>query len=341
MESQPVAGPGVEAGRDGRVGRLRLTRDRALNALDLPMVRFIHDQLSRWAGDPAVDAVVVEGEGRAFCAGGDVRLVRDLVLSGAPAAAEQFFAAEYALNAAIGHFPKPYVSLIDGICMGGGLGISVHGSDRIVTEAALFAMPETAIGLTPDIGASFFLPRLRGFLGTYLGLTGQRLQGADAVHAGLATAFVPQARIQALSAALAQKGQDAIRHFAAPLPPFSLAPHLAAIDECFGADSVADIEARLEALGTDWARETLGILRRMSPSSLAWTLASLRAGLHRDLDACLAAELRLVRGIIRLPDFAEGIRAMLVDKDRRPVWNPGRIEDVDPRMIADLVHPPD
>jgi enoyl-CoA hydratase len=332
--AETIGGPGIEARRDGRVGRLKLMRARALNALDLPMIRFMRIWLDRWAMDPAVAAVVVEGEGRAFCAGGDVRAVREQVLAGEDDAADAFFAEEYALNGVIGHFPKPYVALIDGICLGGGLGISVHGSDRVVTEAAMLAMPETGIGLTPDIGASFFLPRLHGFLGTYLGLTGARLTGADAVHAGLATAFVPQAEIGALSAALAEEGSAAIARFAAPLPPFSLAPHLSAIAACFGADSLAGIEARLEAEGNDWAQETLGILHRMSPSALCWTLASLRGGASRDLDACLAAELALVRRIIRLPDFAEGVRAMVVDKDRAPRWQPGRLEDVDPRMIA-------
>jgi enoyl-CoA hydratase len=337
MTATTITGPGIEARRDGRIGRLRLMRPRALNALDLPMIRFMREWLDRWAADPAVEAVVVEGEGRAFCAGGDVRAVREQVLAGAHDAAEEFFAEEYALNGAIGHFPKPYVALIDGICMGGGLGISVHGSDRVVTEAAMLAMPETGIGLTPDIGASFFLPRLPNFLGTYLGLTGARLSGGDAVHAGLATAFVPQAAVGALSAALAAEGRAAIARFVAPPPPFSLAPQLGTIAACFGADSLAEIEARLEAEGSDWSAETLGVLRRMSPSALCWTLASLRAGASRDLDACLAAERALVRHIIRLPDFAEGVRAMVVDKDRRPRWQPGRLEEVDPRAIAALM----
>lgn len=337
--SETTIGPGIAARRDGRIGRLTLQRPGALNALDLPMIRFMRSWLDRWARDPAVAAVVVEGEGRAFCAGGDVRAVRAQVLAGEDAAADAFFAEEYALNGAIGHFPKPYIALIDGICMGGGLGISVHGSDRVVTEAAMLAMPETGIGLTPDIGASFFLPRLTGFLGTYLGLTGTRLTGADAVQAGLATAFVPQAALGALAAALAEEGRDAIARFAVPPPPFSLAPHSAAIARCFSADSLPEIAARLEAEGSDWARETLASLRRLSPSALCWTLASLRAGASRDLDACLAAELALVRRIIRLPDFTEGVRAMVVDKDRAPRWLPRRIEEVDPRLIAALMAP--
>ena len=340
MDGDPSAatpGPGVLASRDGRVGRLKIDRQKALNALDLPMIRFIQRTLDLWREDDAVEAVVVEAEGRAFCAGGDIRAVRAQVLAGDYAAAEQFFAEEYALNGAIARYPKPYVSLINGICMGGGLGISVHGTHRIVTEAAVMAMPETAIGLAPDIGASFFLPRLPGLLGTYLGLCGYRLQGPDIVHAGLGTAFVPSARLPALSAALAQEGPDAIARFKAPPPPFRMQPEIGAIDRCFGADSMVEIVTRLEAEATPWSQSVLAILRSMSPSSLCWSLASLRAGAQRSLEACLAAEFALVTRIIRYPDFAEGVRAMVVDKDRAPRWQPARIEDVDPDFIATLV----
>jgi enoyl-CoA hydratase len=321
--------PGVSAARDRRIGRLTLDRPKALNALDLPMIRFMQQTLDRWREDDAVEAVVVEGEGRAFCAGGDIRAVREQVLAGDHEAAERFFAEEYALNGMIARYPKPSISLISGICMGGGLGISVHGTHRIVTEAAVMAMPETAIGLTPDIGASFFLPRLPGFLGTYLGLSGHRLDGPDIVHAGLGTTFVPAARLPALSAALAEEGPDAIPRFAAALPLYTLQPDLAAIDRCFSADSLTEILARLEAEATPWSQSVLAGLSSMSPSSLYWSLASLRAGVEQSLEACLARELALVTRIIRLPDFAEGVRAMVVDKDRAPRWQPARIEDVD------------
>jgi enoyl-CoA hydratase len=335
--TDPTAGPGIHAVRDNRIGRLKLDRPKVLNALDLPMIRFMRQTLDLWRDDPAIDAVVVESEGRAFCAGGDVRTVRAQMLAGQEAEARRFFTEEYALNAAIAYYPKSYISLIGGICMGGGLGISVHGSDRVVTEAAVLAMPETAIALAPDIGASFFLPRLAGSLGTYLALCGARLVGADAVHAGLATAFVPALRLSALSAALAEEGPAAIKRFAEPLPPYSRRSDLEAIARCFSGDSVPEICARLEALGTPWAEQTLSVLRMMSPSALCWSLASIRAGAHRSLDECLAAELALVTRIIRLPDFAEGVRAMVVDKDRKPAWRPARIEDVDPRLIASLV----
>ncbi len=335
--ASPSAGPGIHALRDGRIGRLKLDRQKALNALDLPMIRFIRQTLDDWRADAGIEAVVVESEGRAFCAGGDIRAVRAHVLADAYAEAERFFVEEYALNGAIAGYPKPYISLIGGICMGGGLGISVHGTQRVVTEAAVMAMPETAIGLAPDIGASYFLPRLPGFLGTYMALCGQRLQGADCVHAGLATAFVPAAELPALSTALAEEGPSAVARFTAPLPAYSLAPHLAAIDRCFSGESLPGIVAALEAEGTGWAAETLAVLRTMSPSSLCWRLGLIRAGARHSLETCLAAELSLVTRIIRLPDFAEGVRAMVVDKDRAPRWQPARIEDVDPRLIADLL----
>ncbi|MBW4021683.1 MAG: enoyl-CoA hydratase/isomerase family protein [Proteobacteria bacterium] len=331
------AAAGVHVLRDGCVGRLKLDRQKALNALDLPMIRVLRGALEDWRDDDAITAVVIEGEGRAFCAGGDIRAVRSHVLAGDHAEAERFFAEEYALNAVIARYPKPYVSLIGGLCMGGGLGISAHGSDRVVTEAAIMAMPETAIGLAPDIGATYFLPRLPGFLGTYMGLCGYRLQGADAVHAALATAFVPAARLPALSAALASEGSAAVARFTGPLPPYTLVPDLAAIDRCFCADSMPEIVARLEAEATPWSEAVLKVLRTMSPSSLCWSLAAIRSGAHRTLEECLAAELALVTRIIRMPDFAEGVRAMVVDKDRAPRWQPPRIEDVDPRLIADLL----
>ena len=185
----------VIARRDGRVGRIVLNRPQALNALDLAMIRACTRALEQWRDDPHVHGVVIEGAGdRAFCAGGDVRALRQYELDGEHHKAETFFREEYVLNLMIATYPKPYIALIDGICMGGGIGLSVHAPYRVATERAAFAMPETAIGFFPDIGATFFLPRLPGRLGTYLGLTGARMQGADAVHAGLATHFASQAR---------------------------------------------------------------------------------------------------------------------------------------------------
>ncbi|HEY7581564.1 MAG TPA: enoyl-CoA hydratase/isomerase family protein [Acetobacteraceae bacterium] len=327
----------VIARRDGRVGRIVLNRPQALNALDLGMIRACTRALLAWREDPHVHAAVIEGAGdRAFCAGGDIRALRQYTLDGEPHKAETFFREEYELNLMIATYPKPYIALIDGICMGGGIGVSVHAPYRVATEHAAFAMPETAIGFFPDIGATFFLPRLPGQLGTYLGLTGARMQGADAVHAGLATQFTPRAHLPGLSHALAADGPGALGPHAAPLPEFSLAAKRAAIDRCFGSDTMADIVQRLQALNDDWAAKTLGTLRSVSPSALCWTLEALRRGADMTLPQCQAAELALTRTTMRHPDFSEGVRAMVVDKDRNPHWRPADIEAVDAGAIATL-----
>jgi enoyl-CoA hydratase len=325
----------VIARRDGRVGRIVLNRPQTLNALDLPMIRACAGALEMWRNDPHVHAVVIEGAGdRAFCAGGDVRALRRYELDGEHHKAETFFREEYQLNLTIATYPKPYIALIDGICMGGGIGVSVHAPYRVATERAAFAMPETAIGFFPDIGATYLLPRLPGQLGAYLGLTGLRMQGADAVHAGLATHFVPRTDLPALSRALAEDGPAALGIHAGPLAAFSLAAQRAAIDHCFGADSMAENVDRLEVIGDAWATQTLAALRTVSPSALCWTLEALRRGANLTLPQCQAAELALTRTTMRHPDFAEGVRAMVVDKDRKPNWQPSRIEDVDPAVIA-------
>jgi len=330
--------PSVVARKQGRIGHILLNRPKALNALDLGMIRAVMVALAAWRDDAAVHAVVIEGAGeRAFCAGADIRAIRSHALAGEADAVERFFAEEYALDGTIAEYPKPCVSLIDGICMGGGIGISVHGAVRVATEAGLFAMPETAIALFPDVGATYALPRLPGWLGTYLALTGARLAGADAVHAGLATHFVPRSALPALRAAVQADGVAAVAVHAVSLPPFSLAPHRAAIDRCFGAPSVPEILARLEAEGTDWACDTLAALRSLSPSSVMWSFAAVRRGAGLSLRAALRAELALTRQVTRHPDFAEGVRAVLVDKDRQPRWTPARIEDVDPEAIAAML----
>jgi enoyl-CoA hydratase/carnithine racemase len=325
----------VIASRDGRVGRILLNRPRALNALDLDMIRVFTAALVEWRDDPHVHAVLIQGAGdRAFCAGGDIRALRDAQVSGNRPAADAFFREEYDLNLLIASYPKPYISLIDGICMGGGIGVSVHAPYRIATEHAMFAMPETAIGFFPDIGATFFLPRLPGRLGAYLGLTGLRTTGADAVHAGFATHYVTRAHLPALSAALAEIGPAAMARFAEPLPPFSLADHLPAIDACFSAPTVPEIVARLEAGGGAWTGPALAALRSVSPTALAFTLEALRRGADMTLPQALEAEFNLTRTTMAYPDFAEGVRAMVVDKDRKPKWQPASIEDVDPALIA-------
>ncbi len=321
--------------REGRAGRILLNRPRVLNTLTLDMVRTFTRALDDFSDDPAVHAVVIEGAGdRAFCAGGDIRALREGQLSGDRTDVEAFFREEYALNLMISAYPKPYVALIDGICMGGGIGVSVHGPYRVATEHAMFAMPETAIGFFPDIGGTFFLPRLPGQLGVYLGLTGLRTTGADAVHAGFATHFVSRANLPALSAALAEIGVAALARFAEPLPPFSIAGDVAAIDRCFSADTIPEITGCLAAEPGDWAAAALKAMRTVSPSALSFTLEAFRRGARMTLKQTLDAEFLLTRTTMAWPDFAEGVRAMVVDKDRQPKWQPARIEDVNPAVIA-------
>ena len=326
----------VVATRQGRIGRIILNRPRALNALDPDMLEALGAALDAWRDEPDVHAVVVEGAGgRAFCAGGDIRAMREKVLAGDRDAVERFFATEYALNLAIATYPKPYVAFVDGICMGGGIGVSIHGAYRVASEGAMFAMPETAIGFFPDVGATYFLPRLRGSVGVWMGLTGARLGGADAAWAGVATHYVPSARLASLADEIAEDGVAVLASAAEPAAT-ALSDQLAAINRCFGGGSIADILRRLEAEDTDWAREQIATLHRMSPNSLLWTFESIRRGAALTLPDCLAMELALTRGVTQHPDFREGVRAMVVDKDRTPRWSPSRIEDVDPASIAAL-----
>ncbi len=323
----------VQAWRDGRIGRIMLNRPKALNALDVGMIRAMASALGQWRDDPEVHAVVVEGAGgRAFCAGGDIRAVRAASLEGRHDDIAMFFQEEYALNQAIADYPKPYIALIDGICMGGGIGVSVHGAARVTTGAAMFAMPETAIALFPDIGATFILPRLRGQAGMYMALTGARLHGADAAFVGLATHFTDRETIAALPDALARHGAAALAQVSRTFDP-PIAAHMDAIDRCFSGSSVAEIIERLSATDTDWSRETLATLRSVSPSAVEWTFRIVRAGAARTLPQSLAAELALTRHATRHPDFLEGVRAMVIDKDRQPRWSPASLEAVDPAEI--------
>ena len=317
------------------VANLRLNRPGALNALDPAMITGIARHLESWRSDPAVSMVLVEGEGgRAFCAGGDVRAARRMLLDGDAAGVNAFLAEEYRMNGAIAALPKPWVSLIDGVCMGGGIGVSVHGSHRVATEAAVFAMPETTIGLFPDVGTSFVLSRMPGALGVWLGLTGARLQGEAAVEAGFATHFIARQDLPALRGALLAGDAGAIDRMARRAGPGALAALRPAIDRCFGAGSVAAILAALRAENSDWAREQLSVLDRVSPTSLLVTHEMLRRARDLDLPACLAMDTALARGMTAHPDFAEGVRALLVDKDNAPRWTPPTLAEAEAVGVA-------
>ncbi len=327
----------------GRAGFITLNRPKALNALTLPMIEAMDARLAVWATDPAVDAVVVRGAGeRAFCAGGDVRAIWQAGKDG-DSLTRDFFRAEYRLNRRIKVFAKPYVAVLDGITMGGGVGVSVHGSHRVATERTLFAMPETRIGLFPDVGASHFLPRLAGKLGLYLGLTGARLKAADALYAGVATHYVDSARLPELEEALAAKGADvgaALAGVTSDPGPAPLVRHRAAIDGCFVGVTVEGIIAALEDAGGDWAATTLEALRAASPTSLKITAEELRRGARLEFDACMSMEFRLSQACLARHDSYEGIRAAVIDKDNAPSWQPAALADVGAEMVAAHFAPP-
>ncbi len=331
--------PNLIMAREGAAGTLLMNRVKALNALTLEMIRDFQRALDIWKADAAVRLVVLEGAGgRAFCAGGDVRAVREAALAGDRAPVAAFFTEEYAVNEGIANFGKPWVSLIDGVCMGGGIGLAVHNSPQVVTENALLAMPETAIALFPDVGTSHVLPRLPGAIGNWLALTGARLRGADAVHAGLATHFVPTARLAALRAALVESGDVAVlSQFAEAPPPASFAAHRALIDHAFGQPSVLGMIAALQADGGEWAMQQVATLRKMSPTSLCVSLELLRRGAGMSLRQCLDEELVLTGSVVHgHPDFCEGVRSVLVDKGSVANWQPATLEEIDPAAITGM-----
>src|SRR5947209_16128320 len=338
-------------GRKGGLAILTINRPQALNALTLDNYRRIDPALRDWAADPSVHAVAVRGAGdRAFCAGGDVRAVYEAGrgISGAPDLPAIFFREEYELIRRIHDFPKPYLAIIDGITMGGGVGISVNGGYRIAAEPTLLAMPETGIGLFPDVGATRFLNRCPGNVGLYLGLTGARVNAADALYCGFATHAVKRDSIEALLDELSHEPisvADCLRRFALDPGPAPLAVLQPAIDRCFARDSV---EAILDALAAgsadggadaEWAEETRAGLLTKSPTSLKITLRQLTLGRDGDLDAALALEYRLTQHVMAGHDFYEGVRAMLVDRDQHPRWDPPTLAGVDEAMVDSYFAP--
>ncbi len=329
--------------RRGSLALITLNRPKALNALTLDMMRALDPRLDEWEADPHVQAVVIRGAGeRAFCAGGDVRALYDSRAAGDRAYRAEFYREEYAQNRRIFRFQKPYIALIDGITMGGGVGLSVHGSHRVATERTLFAMPETGIGLFPDVGAGYFLPRLPGKLGMFLGLTGTRLRGADCLYARIATHYAPGAKLAALVDALASADLGAgraavdrvLQRFAADPGPAPLAAHRAAIDRCFAGDSVQAIIAALEAEGTPWAEQMLKVIATKSPTSLKLTFRQLREGGRLEFEEVMMMEYRLCQYCMDGHDFFEGVRAVVVEKDNAPQWDPPTLAGVAAAEIA-------
>jgi enoyl-CoA hydratase len=346
----------VGASVHGAVGILTLDRPKALNALSEPMCAAIDRTLAVWARDDTVAAVVIRSAvDRAFCAGGDVRASYEDGLrwrrgEGDGALGREIFRTEYRMNRRLKTFPKPYVALIDGITMGGGVGISIHGSHRVATERTLWAMPETGIGFFPDVGMTYALPRLAGEIGTYLGLTGARLKAGDLAALGIATHVIPADTIPACLDALVSSielgnapaaiERSLARFGRAAAEPSEIKPDRALIDRCFAYDRVEQIIAALSGSDDPFAGKTLAALSKLSPTSLKLTLKALRSGAGMKFDECMVMEYRMSQAVLTGRDFYEGIRAQLVDKDRSPKWYPAALDAVDDSAIDALFLPP-
>lgn len=319
----------------GVAGFVRLNRPKALNALTTNMVDILAEQLALWAKDDDVHhTVVTSNSEKAFCAGGDVRAVYEAEKAG-DTAVEKFFFDEYHLNYQIKTYPKPYISLIDGICMGGGAGISVHGSHRVGTEKTLFAMPETAIGLIPDVGATYFLARMPHHIGTYCAMSSGRLTQGDALKTGLLTHTTSHEQIEDLALAL-ETSEDidaTLARFHSEPGAAPIMEHVELIEEIFSAASPLEVTERLKASSDEFAKDTLKGLLQKSPTSVSLTHEQMRRGVDLDFAECLRMEYRMVHTILRRTDFYEGVRAVLVDKDHDPKWSPETLEKIDPAVI--------
>jgi enoyl-CoA hydratase len=318
----------------GALRRLTLNRPKALNALTLDMAATMTAYLRAWADDASAGAVLIDGAGeRGLCAGGDLRALYDAAKAEESLPAK-FWATEYHLDVLIARYPKPVVAVMDGVVMGGGVGVSAHAAHRVVTERSSIAMPEVSIGYFPDVGASFVLARSPGHVGTHLGLTGSRIGAADAIYCGLADIAVPAASLAELPSRLAgcRTAQDvpaALKEVSALPAPGKLPTARPWIDDCYSAENVEEILARLRASKADDARSTLATLEKMSPTSLKITLRNIRSAVSfRKVEESFQQDYRISLACIAEHDFIEGIRATIVDKDRNPVWRPAKLEDV-------------
>ncbi len=335
--------PSVIVRREGRAGRITLNRPRALNALAYEMVAPMVDALRGWADDPKVELVILDGAGeRGLCAGGDVVSLYNSKKEGTDLA-RRFWADEYVLNALIGSYAKPFVAIQDGIVMGGGIGLSGHASHRIVTERSMLAMPETAIGLIPDVGGTWLLAHAPGQIGVFLGLTGHRMNSGDALYAGIADTCVASGALPELIDVLANTDEPvsvAIAQRATAPSPSSLADHRAMIDRVFSLPTVEQIRAGLADDGGEWAAKVAKSIAPFSPLAMKATLAAIRrAKALGSLERALEIEYRLCVRLFDRGEFTEGIRALLIDKDRKPAWNPPRLEDVEDDLVESLFGP--
>ncbi len=331
---------------EGRAGRITMNRPKALNALTLGMVRQIWTALKTWEKDAAVHLILLDGTGdRALCAGGDVRSLYDSRVEGSETA-RTFWREEYRLDALIHRYPKPFVAIQHGVVMGGGIGISAHAHYRVVTERSLLAMPETGIGLIPDVGGTWLLARAPGELGPYLGLTGTRMSGSDAIQMGFAGTFVPASALPALKDRLCETDGDPVdvifeglaEEFPVPQSPLmDLKPE---IDRAFAGETVEAIHAALLASTQDWAKAARAELTQKSPLALKTALHAIRQARRlATLEDAMKVEFRLCTRLFESGEFIEGVRALIVDKDRTPAWKPARIEDVEMAEVYALFVP--
>ncbi len=326
--------------RRGRLGVITMNRPKALNALTHEMSLAIDRVLKDWAADPKVATVAIAGEGeRAFCAGGDIRALHQSGPKGQ--LTRDFYWNEYRMNRRIFRFPKPYVALMDGITMGGGVGVGVPARYRVVTEKTLLAMPETGIGLFPDVGASYYLSHMPGQLGIYLGLTGARVRAADILYSGLGTHFMPSAKLPDFLTALEGAAPDELLgRLAEPCPEQApLTQHRLVIDRCFAGSTVEEIMQALAREGGAWADQVLASLQQKSPMSLKVTLRELREASRLTFEQCMVMEYRLVQRFMADPDFFEGVRALIIDKDNKPSWHPATLAEVTPAMVDAYFEP--
>ena len=329
--------------RESAAGVIRLNRPKAINAMTLEMSEGIDAALDRFETDPAISVIILEGSGeRGLCAGGDIRGLWESSREGGDLGA-RFWRQEYIMNARIAKYPKPYVAFMDGLVMGGGVGLSGHASHRVVTDRTKLAMPEVGLGFFPDVGGTWLLSRSPGEIGTYFGLTGQTMNGPDAIHAKFADAVVPAAKWPELRAALtkvrasvtAAEVTNLINGFATGETAGPVAAKEAVIDALFGYDRMEDIFAALKRDGSEFALATLKTLNEKSPRGMVVTLKLLRlARSASSLEECLVREYRAALEVFRSDDFREGVRAAVIDKDRNPTFSPPRIEDVSPEMLA-------
>ena len=329
--------------REGAAGVLSLNRPKAIHALTLPMCHAMSAGLAQWASDDAVKAVILDhSEGRGFCAGGDIAFLRNSALNDGCVSGRQFFHDEYQLNHQMFTYPKPIVAFMDGITMGGGVGISQPAKYRVATENTRFAMPETGIGLFPDVGGGWYLSRLSGRMGQFLALTGARLDGAECLWAGLATHYLPSEALADAKARIAAGHEPGgvLAALSVTPPPARIEGNAAAIAKHFASDRYEDILASLELDDTEWAAKELATLRTKSPQTCKVALRQLAtSALLTDFADNMAMEYRIASRVLTRPDFAEGVRAVIVDKTGDPAWNPATPELVSGELLDTIFAP--